>query len=166
MTDATHWLRAGVVGRPHGLDGSFHVAEPVADLLSAADTVRVAGANRAVERLAGYDRRPIMRVAGCADRAAADALRGEEIMVGRDRARELEPDEWWAADLEGCAVRDGERAVGTVTRLLALPSCEVLEVARVGGGPQLLVPLIRDAVREVDVQRRVIEIDLGFLGEG
>ena len=71
MTDATHWLRAGVVGRPHGLDGSFHIAEPVADLLSAADTVRVGGASRAVERLAGYDRRPIMRVAGCADRAAA-----------------------------------------------------------------------------------------------
>jgi 16S rRNA processing protein RimM len=52
-----------------------------------------------------------------------------------------------------------------VRRLLALPSCEVLEVARAGGGNHLLVPLIRDAVREVDPARRRIEVDLGFLGE-
>ena len=46
-------------------------------------------------------------------------------------APELGPDEWWAEDLEGCAVHDGDREVGTVRRLLALPSCEVLEVERV-----------------------------------
>ena len=32
-------------------------------------------------------------------------------------------------------------------RLLALPSCECLEVARAGGGADLLVPLVRDAIR-------------------
>jgi ribosomal 30S subunit maturation factor RimM len=55
--------------------------------------------------------------------------------------------------------------VGVVARLLALPSCEVLEVARHGGGAALLVPLVKDAVREVDLARRMIEIDLAFLGE-
>ena len=44
-------------------------------------------------------------------------------------------------------------AVGTVRRMLALPSCEVLEVAREGGGGDLLVPLITDAVRAVDIER-------------
>jgi 16S rRNA processing protein RimM len=55
--------------------------------------------------------------------------------------------------------------VGTVQRLLALPSCEVLEVARADGGPELLVPLVRDAVRSVDIDERLIDIDLRFLGE-
>jgi 16S rRNA processing protein RimM len=56
--------------------------------------------------------------------------------------------------------------VGIVSRLLALPSCEVLEVKRADGAPDLLVPLIRDAVRGVDVDGRVIDVDLQFLGEG
>jgi ribosomal 30S subunit maturation factor RimM len=50
-----------------------------------------------------------------------------------------------------------------VSRLLALPSCEVLEVER--AGEPLLVPLVSDAVRAVDLERRTIEIDLRFLGE-
>ena len=62
-------------------------------------------------------------------------------------------------------MRDGERLVGTVRRLLALPSCEVLEVAREDGEADLLVPLVLDAVRGVDLERREIEIDLRFLGE-
>ena len=62
-------------------------------------------------------------------------------------------------------MRDGARAVGTVSRLLALPSCEVLEVARADGAGQLLVPLVTDAVRSVDVDARSIDIDLKFLGE-
>jgi 16S rRNA processing protein RimM len=49
--------------------------------------------------------------------------------------------------------------------MLGLPSCEVLEVKRAAGGPALLVPLIKDAVRSVDVASRRIEVDLRFLGE-
>ncbi len=78
---------------------------------------------------------------------------------------QLDEDEWWAEDLEGLVVVDGERKVGTVTRLLALPSCEVLEVERVGGGQPLLVPLISDAVRTVDLEHQQVDVDLSFLGE-
>ena len=35
------WLYAGRVGRPHGLDGSFHVTRPNVQLLENADTVVV-----------------------------------------------------------------------------------------------------------------------------
>ncbi len=165
MTETEHWLRAGVVGRPHGLDGSFHVVEPVAALLEMGTEVRLGGNLRTIVRLAGHDERPIVRLEGCEDRGAAEALRGQELFVDRGRAPDLEEDEWWATDLEGCAVRDGEREVGVVARLLALPSCEVLEVTRSGDAPDLLVPLVRDAVRDVDLEGRVIDVDLEFLGE-
>jgi 16S rRNA processing protein RimM len=158
-------LPAGTIGSPHGLDGSFHVTRPRAELLPLGSTVFVDGSERLIVRRAGTDRRPIVRLEGCEDRDAATQLRGRELLVPRDRAPQLEPDEWWAEDLEGCAVRDGARAVGTVERLLALPSCEVLQVARVDGGPALLVPLVRDAVRSVDIERAEIDVDLRFLGE-
>ncbi len=165
MTETEHWLHAGVVGRPHGLDGSFHVAEPVAALLETGAEVRLGGARRTIVRLAGHDERPIVRLDGCEDRDAAVALRGQELLVARTNAPGLDEDEWWATDLEGCAVRDGDREVGVVGRLLALPSCEVLEVTRAGDAPDLLVPLVRDAVRDVDLDRRVVDVDLEFLGE-
>ncbi len=159
----SQWLRAGIIGRPHGLDGSVHVAQARSALLTVGVTVRVDGIDRAIERRAGTETQVIVRLEGFADRDAAEALRGCELHVARESAPALEADEWWAEDLEGCRVHDGEREVGTVTRLLALPSCEALEVAREGA--PLLVPLVSDAVRAVDVAGKSIDVDLRFLGE-
>jgi 16S rRNA processing protein RimM len=158
------WLVVGRVGRPHGLDGSFHVTRPNAQLLGAVASVMIDDEELSITRRAGTDKRMILRLEDHDDRIAAEALRGKDIMVPRSVAPELGPDEWWAEDLAGCAVHDSGRVVGTVRRLIELPSCEVLEVERAGGG-DLLVPLITDAVREVDLDRRTIDVDLRFLGE-
>ena len=162
----TRWLRAGRVGRPHGLDGSFHVLDPRPLLLEQGASVVVAERAARIVRRAGDDRRPIVRLEGHEDRASAEGLRGHELLVEPTAAASLEADEWWPDELEGCSVRDGRHEVGRVRRVLALPSCDVLEVERIRGGDDLLVPLVRDAVRTVDVARREIEIDLRFLGEG
>jgi 16S rRNA processing protein RimM len=161
----TGWLRAGRVGRPHGLDGSFHVTVPNASLLDAVERITVAGREREIVRRAGTAARPILRLDGCDDRDAAQALGGEELTVPRSVAPPLQDDEWWAEELVGCTVHDGDRHVGVVRNMLSLPSCEVLEVTREAGGGDLLVPLVGDAVREVDVDARTIDIDLQFLGE-
>jgi 16S rRNA processing protein RimM len=47
--------------------------------------------------------------------------------------------------------------------MLELPSVEVLEVER-DGGEELLVPMVGDAVRSIDVEARRVDVDLGFLG--
>jgi 16S rRNA processing protein RimM len=156
------WLSAGRVGRAHGLDGSFYVNDASSVLLVVGMTVRVAGRAAEIVARKGTDVRPIIRVASVDDRDAAEALRGEELLVPRDLAPPLEEDEYWAADLEGCVVSDGEREVGVVRRMSVLPSCEVLEVERVGGG-ELLVPLIHDAVRRIDVHGRRIDVNMAFL---
>jgi 16S rRNA processing protein RimM len=163
MTQAT--IEAGRVGRPHGLDGSFHVTRPVARLLALSDEILVDGRPERIERRAGTDERPILRLAGYAGREAAEALRGAQLSIPAERAPALEPGEYWAHELEGCAVFDGERRVGDVRRMLPLPSCEALEVVRAEGEGELLVPMVRDAVRSVDVAARRIDVDLSFLGE-
>jgi 16S rRNA processing protein RimM len=163
-TSSTETLVAGYVGRPHGLDGSFHVTRARGPLLRRGGSVLVAGERRDVVRRSGTDEHPILRLEGCGDRGAAERLRGEELRVPRVEAPPLQEDEFYAEELEGCAVHDGDRLVGVVRRLLALPSCEVLEVER-GDGPILLVPLVRDAVRAVDARGRRIDVDLEFLGE-
>jgi 16S rRNA processing protein RimM len=106
---------------------------------------------------------------GIEDRAAADALRGMALTVQELEVPALAEGEWWAHELEGCAVVDGDYRVGTVSRLVELPSCEALEVRRemTGSHPpaQLLVPMVKDAIRRIAVDEGLIEIDMAFLGE-
>jgi 16S rRNA processing protein RimM len=157
-------LEAGRVGRAHGLDGSFYVTGARPRLLAVGAHVTVAGQAFEIVRRAGVEQRPIVRLRGVENRSAAEALRGRTLSVPLADAPALEAGEWWGHELEGCAVLDGGRAVGTVSALLELPSCEVLEVRRADGG-ELLVPMVGDAVREIDVAARRIEVDLDFLGE-
>jgi 16S rRNA processing protein RimM len=153
-------LVVGRVGRPHGLDGSFYVVDAAPEL-PATDGV-VSG--RRIVRRAGTDEKPILRLEGSMSRDDALALRGLELTVPRDDSM-LDEDEFWASDLEGCEIVDGAVSVGFVRRMSALPSVEVLEVDRADGS-ELLVPLVRDCIRSIDLEARRIDVDLGFLGEG
>ena len=150
---------AGRVGRPHGLDGSFHVTRPVAALLDEGAVLEVQGQPLRVERRAGSAEKPIVRLEGCSSREQFEALRGADLLAPRSAAPPLEKDEFWAEDLQGCTVVDGEREVGVVTRMIALPSCEALEVG------DRLIPLVHDAIRSIDIAARRIDVDLAFLGE-
>jgi 16S rRNA processing protein RimM len=161
---APELIEAGRVGRPHGLDGSFHVTRPDARLLALSDEIYVRGRPERIERRAGTAERPILRLTGHGDRHAAAALRGAPLAIPAESAPALAEGEYWAHELEGCAVWDGARRVGEVRRMLPLPSCEALEVARDEGG-DVLVPMVRDAIRSVDVRTRRIDVDLSFLGE-
>ena len=155
----------GSSGVPTGSTAASTSPSGTPELLVDGATVHVRGDQRRIVRRAGFDAKPIVRLDGSTDRDAALELRGAEILVARETAPQLDEDEWWAKDLEGCAVRDGAREVGIVTRLLTLPSCDVLEVQRTSEGAPLLVPLITDAVREVDIDGQAIDVDLRFLGE-
>ena len=157
-------IEAGRVGRPHGLDGSFHVTGAAAEVLAAATEVEVGGRTRRIERRSGTRQRPILRLEGCAHRDAVEALRGSALRVAEGALAPLGEDEYWAHELEGCAVHDGPREIGTVRRMLELPSCEALEVTRADGA-ELIVPLVRDAIRSVDRAGRRIDVDMGFVGE-
>ncbi len=150
---------AGRVGRPHGLDGSFYVTLPVPALLDEGAVLEVQGRTVRVDRRAGSAEKPIVRLEGCSSREDAEALRGSDLFAPLAVPPPLEQDEYWARDLEGCTVVDGEREIGVVTRMIALPSCEALEVG------DRLIPLVHDAIRSIDVTARRIDVDLAFLGE-
>ena len=152
-------LNAGRVGRPHGLDGSFHVTRPRGVLLTLGGAVRIGDDVHEIVRRAGTEDRPILRLRGIDDRAGAEALREADLFVERAAAPALPEGEYWPEDLEGCSVLtpDG-RELGVVAAMRALPSCEVLEVG------DLLVPMVGDAVVSIDLDARRIVVDPEFLG--
>ena len=146
-------ITAGRVGRAHGLDGSFKVNQPQRPFTPGL-AVTVAGTERRVERVAGTARHPLIRLEGIADREAATALGGEALRIA-EAEPPLEEGEFRIQDLVGCRVE----GLGSVQRVLPGSSCDVLELE-----DGVLVPLIGDAVTEVDVEGRRIEVDRAFLG--
>jgi 16S rRNA processing protein RimM len=141
-------VTAGRVGKPHGLDGSFYVDEPRIGF-ELGSTVQIGDRDHEIIRRAGTDDRPLIKLEGVED---PRELRGEVMLVDE----ELEEDEYLVADLLGCEVP----GLGRVERVIDAPSCTLLEV----GEDAHLVPLIRDAVKQVDLERKVIEVDREFLG--
>jgi len=161
---AAAMLPAGRVGRAHGLDGSFYVTRPKPRLLVTGAVVTVGGRQLEIVRRAGTEQRPILRLQGVSGRDAAEDLRGLELSVAAAEAPALGEGEWWAHELVGCEVRDGGLLLGTVVRMIELPSCEALEVRPATGGATLLVPMVRDAIRAVEPAQRRVEVDASFLG--
>jgi len=144
-------ITVGHVGRAHARDGSFYV-DGASHLLPEGLRVGIGGREYEIARRAGTDDRPLVRLAGVDDRNAAIALQGEPIVA----EGELEEGEYLAADLVGCEVP----GLGRVERVLDAPSCSLLEV----GEDALLVPLVGDAVKHIDLERKIIEVDREFLG--
>jgi 16S rRNA processing protein RimM len=140
-------VTAGRIGRAHGFDGSFWV-EAASHLLPLGTNVVVAGEEHEIERRAGTDARPLLRLKGLTD---PKRLRGLELLVDE----QLGTNEWLAAELVGCEVVD----VGTVQRVIDAPSCDVLEL-----DDGTLIPLVTDAVEDVDVRAQRIRVDRRFLG--
>lgn len=126
-----------------------------AHLLPHGMTVTVAGQAARIERRAGTDERPLIRLSGVTDRDGAAKLNGEPLLATLADAP-LESDEWLADDLIGCEVA----GVGKVVRVVPGPSCDLLEV----GPDAVLIPFISDAVKQIDLDGRRIEIDRAFLG--
>ncbi len=154
MTRARGAARLGRVGRPHGLDGSFYLEVP-SRVPEVGAVVLLGGRERTVERRAGTDLRPILRLSGVEDRDAAAALRGKDALEP-GAAGVPETNEWPAEQLVGCRIE----GMGEVRRVVVGPSCDVLEVGAEGH----LVPFVRDAVKRVDPRAGVIEVDRSFLG--
>ena len=140
-------VTAGRVGKPHGLDGSFYVDTPRHELPEGL-TIAIAGRSYEINRRAGTDERPLIRLEGIDD---PRALRGELLLVDD----ELADDEWLASDLVGLTVV----GIGTVADVIDSPSCSLLQV-----DDGTLIPFITDAVRSVDLEAREIRVNEGFFG--
>lgn len=113
----------------------------------------------------GHESAPIVAIDGVDSREDAETYRGAQVRVARELLPEIEPDEYYLGDLDGCIVHDSATGavIGRVTLAESLPANIVLTIALDAGGT-LLAPLAGDAVPNVDIDSRRIDIDVAFLG--
>jgi 16S rRNA processing protein RimM len=102
--------------------------------------------------------RVLLRLAGVDAPEQADALRGRELAVPRAEAVPLPEGYYYLDDLVGVEVSTADgRALGSISEVLRTGSNDVYVVGT--GGKALLVPAIRDAVRDLDLATRRLIVE-------
>lgn len=103
--------------------------------------------------------RVVFRFNGIDSVEDADTLRNTEICVPESEAVGLDQDEYFDWQLEGCEVRtiEGER-VGTVREVMRTGGTENLVVD--GDEREYLIPFAANICTEVDVEKKLIQVDL------
>lgn len=155
-------LSVGVVRRAVGLRGEVEVVvmsdDPARFSSGSVVYTADAGTPLTIDRVRVHRERTIVSFRGVGDRTSAEALRGNELVVPREEARELGEGEYWDFELVGCTVQtvEGEH-IGRVREVLHPPANEILVVG--DAGREHLIPFIRDVVRAVDRSEGRIVID-------
>lgn len=144
----------GRVGRPHGVDGAFVVEGASEDprRFEVGATVLVDGepARVTTSRRVGGGR-PAIKL----DRTVE---RGTELSVPRRDLAPLPADSYYVADLVGSRVLDEQgELVGVVRDVHPGPANDSLEL-----DTGLLLPLVEDCIREIDLSARQITLNPGF----
>jgi 16S rRNA processing protein RimM len=116
--------------------------------------------NYVVEDVRPHGSRLLLRLAGVADRDAADALRGILFVIDSEDLPPIdEPDTYYDHQLEGLMVRTtAGRDIGTVAEVLHTAAGELLAVNRAEDG-ELLVPFVSAIVTSVSLDSGIVEID-------
>ena len=101
---------------------------------------------------------------GVTDRNAAEALRGTELFVPRERLPEPEDDEVYVHDLIGLAVHlaDGSR-LGEIVDVADYGAGDLIDVKVEGRKDTVLIPFADQYVLEADGEKIVVDLPEGFL---
>jgi 16S rRNA processing protein RimM len=150
-------VQIGRVGKPHGIDGAFFIEQPSTDARRWKGGGTYLGGGPPVEVVAARrsSGRPIVKL----DRAVE---RGAAIEVERDALPATGEDEYYAFELVGLpVVEENGRELGIVKAVTTGIANDVLEL-----DSGVLLPMIEDCVREIDLAGGRILVATGFAEAG
>jgi 16S rRNA processing protein RimM len=154
-------LLAAIVG-PHGLKGEVRAKL----FTTSADRLGIYGAvhtreGRVLNIASARDAKggeAIVSFKGIADRSAAEALKGAEILVSRDALPALDPSEFYHVDLIGLPAYDREdRLLGKVSAIHNFGAGDVIEIERPDGDAVMLA-FTRENVPVIEKGRVLIAV--------
>jgi 16S rRNA processing protein RimM len=101
----------------------------------------------------------VLKLSAVDDRTTAETLKGMEIRIPLDERPPAPDGEYYLSDLAGCRMEsvDG-RVIGEVEGYLDFGAAPLLQVRQ--GERELLVPFAEGIYRKVDLENRLIVVDL------
>lgn len=163
MTDQTNLILLGHISSAQGIRGEVviksHTDDP-ADIGAYGPLSDKAGTKTyeiSVVRVA--KKGVIARVKGVQDRTAAEALRGTELYIARERLPEPDTDELYHADLIGLDAFTAEGAViGEVISVQNFGAGDLLEIRLAGKTRTEFVPFDDHFVPDIDLEARRVTV--------
>jgi 16S rRNA processing protein RimM len=160
----TERIRVARIGAAHGVRGEVKLWPFTQDPMAVASYGTLEsedGARRFdIESLRLVRDFLVVRLAGVADRDAADALRNLDLFVPRERLPEIEEaNTFYYADLIGLSAVTADGAtLGTVTDVHNFGAGDIIEIAPADGGAPLMLSFTEAAVPKVDLQAKQIVV--------
>ncbi|HLG62524.1 MAG TPA: ribosome maturation factor RimM [Ktedonosporobacter sp.] len=162
--DKTEWATIGKIVAPFGIRGelkTFSLSD-VPDRFSRLESVYLTPNYRryAIEGVRPYKGTMVLlKLAGVDDATTAETLRNCDACIPLSQLAELPPDTYYQHDILGLRVITlDERDVGAVVDIIVTGSNDVY-VVRAQDGQQILIPAIKEVVKQIDLIRRIIYID-------
>jgi 16S rRNA processing protein RimM len=146
----------GRIAGAHGIRGEVIIhafTEPPENVAAYGPLSDASGARTyEIENAHATPKGVVARLAGVADRTAAEALKGVELYVARDRLPVAAEGEFYHADLIGLAAVDAEGTrVGEIVAVPNYGAGDLLEIRLAGARQTELIPFTDAHVPKIDV---------------
>ncbi|MDE7327719.1 MAG: ribosome maturation factor RimM [Lachnospiraceae bacterium] len=156
-------LRVGVISSTHGVRGEVKVYpttddptrfEALSEVL--VDTKKSGIVTLGIERVAYFKNMVILKFKGIDCMEEAEKYKGQDLLVTRENAVPLEEGEFFICDIIGSIVfeENGEE-FGVLKDVLQTGANDVF-VVDAKNGKEVLLPVIDDCVKEIDVEGKRI----------
>lgn len=160
----TEWATIGKIVAPFGIRGELKVfsLSDIPDRFAQLDSVFV-GPDYMPRKISAV--RPykgdmlILKFVGIDDATTADTLRNADLSIPLDKLAKLPPNSYYQHDILGLRVATlNGREIGTIIEIMETGSNDVY-VVKGEDKQQILLPAIKDVVKQVDLIRRMMYIE-------
>lgn len=157
-------LRVGVITSPHGIKGEVKVFPTTDDAKRFKELKKVildTGKEyipMEIEHVKFFKNMVILKFKGYDNINEIEKYKSRDLLITRDQAVDLAPDEYFITDLIGLAVvSDQGVELGTLKDVLETGANDVYVVA-MKDGKELMLPAIGDCILNVDLEQRRMEV--------
>jgi len=157
-------LRVGVITSPHGIKGEVKVFPTTDDAKRFKDLKKVildTGKEyipMEIEHVKFFKNMVILKFKGYDNINEIEKYKSRDLLITRDQAVDLAPDEYFITDLIGLAVvSDQGVELGTLKDVLETGANDVYVVA-MKDGKELMLPAIGDCILNVDLEQGRMEV--------
>lgn len=159
----------GIIRAPHGIRGRLKV-EPLTDdparftklrsVIVAQPDSKVAATEYEIEKVAFQPKCVLLELRGVGSREAADALRGAKLLIPEEDVPPAGENSYYFYQLEGMRVETSEGTLlGTLDFITRTGSNDIYVIAPPGGGEQILIPAVKQAIISVELESKLMVVD-------
>ena len=125
------------------------------------DRIIVEDKEYGIEKVRYQQHMVILKLEGVDDRNAAEAMKNKDVFITEDDLKELPEDTFYIRDLIGLEVLDEETgdSIGKIKDVLQ-PSSQDIYVVKRPEGSDVLIPVVSEFVKAVNVEEGFVKVHL------